>query len=78
MIGINALQSSLRRIKKKVFPFERKISVIYFDPFTGKIDLPPEDDLNEGVLLIPTPIDDFDEWERFCDIKAKDMVEPIL
>ena len=76
MIGVNALKSTLSRITKKLSFGDKKVSVVHYDAFTGEIELPADEELNEtGVLLTPYPLNE-DDWERFCEIKAQDVKAP--
>jgi len=43
--GINALKSVLRTVKKRLPNRDKKVSVLFYDPFTEEIDWPPDDKL---------------------------------
>lgn len=77
MAGIPALKTSISRLKKKFLPFgSRKISIVRFDAFSGEVDYPSEENINEGgILLIPEVIEDDYEWERFNSIPSIEVPE---
>jgi len=77
--GIGALQSALGLLKKRLPNRNKKVSVVFYDPFTDEIDWPPEEKLNKnGVLLIPLIFEDGVEgelqWELFCTYENQKVV----
>ena len=68
--GIQALQSSLGRIAKKLRLKENKISVVVQNS-DGTVDFP--ENCNSGVLLVPPPMTE-EEWEQQQEFeKSKDV-----
>lgn len=59
--GVNALESVVGRLKRKLPRKNNKISVVYMNK-NGSINFDEDKEYNAGVLAVPLPVTE-EEWE---------------
>ena len=61
MIGLDAIQARIDKLRKRVIPPVRKISVLRQNK-DGSVTIP--DNVNESGVLLAPPIMTLEEWEQ--------------